>query len=79
MKEYSSKAFGRTVQRIRKEQKLSQETLSSAVGVTRSHLSNIENGKVDPGIATVWRIAVNLNMEPCELLRLVAKELSEKG
>lgn len=79
MKKYSSKAFGRTVQRIRKDKKISQEILSTAVGVTRSHLSNIENGKVDPGIATVWRIAVNLGIEPCDLLRLTAEEIEDEA
>lgn len=78
MKEYDNKAFGRTVKRVRKERKVSQEVLSTAVGITRSHLSNIETGKVRTCIETVWKIAVSLDIEPSELLRLTAEEIENE-
>lgn len=37
------------VSKLRKANKLTQEELAELIGITRPHLSNIENGKVYPG------------------------------
>lgn len=78
MGSYNSKVFGRTLHDLRKERKFSQEVLSSMAELTRSHLSNIENGKVNPGIDTVWTLAECLGVPTSELLRLAEESMKQQ-
>ncbi len=45
---------------IRKERKLSQMELASKVGITRSYLSTVENGRGNPSHGLVVRIVGEL-------------------
>lgn len=55
--------IGRNIQRIRKEQGLTLDVLSEKSGVSKAMLSQIESEKVNPTVATVWKISQGLNVE----------------
>jgi transcriptional regulator with XRE-family HTH domain len=53
---------GRGIQKLRKESSLSLDDLAKRSGVSKSMLSQIESEKVNPTIATVWKIANGLGV-----------------
>lgn len=53
----ASERLGENVLRIRQRRKLSQEDLADLAGINRSQISLIENGRRQPGIETVVRLA----------------------
>ena len=55
--------LGGNIQRIRKEQGLTLDVLSEKSGVSKAMLSQIESEKVNPTVATVWKIAQGLQVE----------------
>ena len=57
MQEDQAPDVGANIRRIRREQGLTLETLSEKSGVSKSMLSQIEGDKVNPTLATVWKIA----------------------
>lgn len=66
---YDEKAVGAAISRKRIEKGLSQEILSALAGISRSHLSLLENGKKTVMLDTFWRIADALEIKPSELLK----------
>lgn len=71
---YSRKSFGTVISRIRTERELSQERFSALAGISRSHLTMLENGKKTVRLDTFFAIAEALNMPAAELMRLVEAE-----
>ena len=65
------KVFGVVVSKLRKENKLSQEELSTRSKVSRPHLSCIESGKTHPTLVTIYQLSKSLNIDPNKLLYLV--------
>ncbi len=61
--------IGRNMQKIRKEQQLTLDALSERSGVSKAMLSQIESEKVNPTVATVWKIAQGLAVDINTLLR----------
>ncbi len=62
-------SVGRNIQRIRKQQQLTLAVLAERSGVSKAMLSQIESQKVNPTVATVWKIARGLEVELDALLR----------
>ena len=60
--------IGKNIQRIRTARKLTLNVLSERSGVSKAILSQIEGDKVNPTVATVWKIAKGLNVELNDLL-----------
>lgn len=56
-------AIGVNVKRQRLEQKMSLDKLAEASGVSKAMLSQIESAKVNPTIATMWKIAHALKVD----------------
>ncbi|MCK4981289.1 MAG: helix-turn-helix transcriptional regulator [Victivallaceae bacterium] len=56
-------AIGVNVKRQRLEQKMSLDKLADASGVSKAMLSQIESAKVNPTIATMWKIAHALKVD----------------
>lgn len=56
---------------IRKSKGLSQREVACRVGISQPSYSNIENGKHDPTLKTLRRIAVALE---CSISDLIAEE-----
>jgi transcriptional regulator with XRE-family HTH domain len=55
------KAYGEKVRSIRKSQNVSQEKLAELAELDRTYISDIENGKRNVSIETVFKIAKALN------------------
>ena len=65
-----NRVIGKVIRVLRKERKLSQDVLSGLAGISRTHLTMIENGTKNPNFDTICKIADALNMRPSELVRL---------
>lgn len=48
--------IGAHIKAIRAQRHISQETLARATGVSRTHLSRIENGSICPSLSTLMRV-----------------------
>jgi len=67
MTERSTK-LGKNLKRIRTAKKLSQGAIARKLGVHRAYISGIENGKRNPTLATIQKLAKALGVSPKELL-----------
>lgn len=56
---------------IRKSKNMTLKELSIKSGVSNSHLSDIENGKKEPGFFIMARIAKALDVKTDDLYRLI--------
>ncbi len=64
-----SAQLGQNMKRIRAKKKMSQGDIARALDVDRGYISNIENGKKNPTIATIQKLANALNVSADELLK----------
>ncbi len=55
-------AFGKRIEQFRKEKGYSLEELSKRSGVSKGMLSQVEQEKVNPTVAVVWKIAYGLDV-----------------
>jgi len=57
--------MGQIIHNARKSEKVTQTELASRIGVGKSYISKIENGVIDPGAGTFYRIidALGLRMD----------------
>ena len=68
MEQISAK-LGDNIKRIRTKKKMSQGDIARALEVDKGYISNIENGKKNPTIATIAKIAEALKVSADELLK----------
>ncbi len=68
MAEISSK-LGQNLKRIRMKKKMSQGDIARALDVHRAYISGIENGKRNPTLATIQKLANALGISADELLK----------
>ncbi|MBS5787877.1 MAG: helix-turn-helix transcriptional regulator [Clostridioides difficile] len=54
--------IGENLNRIRNNKKLSLEEVSNFTGVSKSMLGQIENGKTNPTVSTLWKISTGLKV-----------------
>lgn len=68
-------AFGKTLQRIRREKRVTQSALAAAIEMDPGYLSRLENDKFDykPSRETVEKIIKELNCTPTEQAELLAE------
>ena len=62
-------AIGENVKKLRQGEGWSLDELSLRSGVSKAMLSNVESGKVNPTIATLWKIALAFEVDFNVLLR----------
>jgi len=60
---YSIQELAANIKAAREKKGLSQRALSAKVGVPQSHISKIENGKVDLQVSSLIEIARALDLE----------------
>jgi len=60
--------IGKRIQTTRKNKKISQEQLASMIGISESHISQIERGIKSPSVEILIGIAVALKVSVDELL-----------
>ncbi len=63
------KLVGENCARVRKERELTQEQLSELCGLSQQYLSDLERGKRNPTIVTVFEIAQALEVSHLDLLK----------
>ncbi|OGE79961.1 MAG: DNA-binding protein [Candidatus Doudnabacteria bacterium RIFCSPHIGHO2_01_FULL_48_180] len=61
--------LGRNLKRIRTEKGISQGDIVRALGMGRGFVSNIENGKGNPTLTTITKLAKALGVSADELLK----------
>jgi transcriptional regulator with XRE-family HTH domain len=75
--------FGKNIQRLRKQRSLSLDMLADRSQVSKAMLSQIEQGKVNPTVGVIWKIAQGLNVQLQDLLVMerpaVRFEIKEKS
>ena len=64
-----SSKLGQNMKRIRTKKNMSQGDIARALEVDRGYISNIENGKKNPTIATIQKLANALGVSADELLK----------
>ena len=64
-----SEQLGKNMKRIRAKKGMSQGDIARALVVDRGYISNIENGKKNPTIATIQKLANALGVSADELLK----------
>ena len=60
---------GRNVQRIRQRRGLTQEELSEKAGFTQQYISDLERGRRNPTVVTLYELAMALGVSHMDLLR----------
>jgi len=61
-------AFGRSLRKRRLAKLLSQEALALESDLSRSYISDLEMGKKDPSLFTVFKLANALRLKPSVLI-----------
>lgn len=64
-----SEKLGKNLNKIRTAKNISQGDIARALGVDRGFISNIENGKTNPTLATISKIAKAIGVSADELLK----------
>lgn len=64
-----SAKLGKNLKRIREAKKMSQGDVMRAMGCSRSYISNIENGKTNPTLETISKLAKVFGVNTGELLK----------
>ncbi len=76
---YDHTVTGQVIRRLRLERGMSQEILSGLAALSRSHLAEIEVGKDNASVETLWKIAGGLDIRLSELLRRVEDEIERRA
>ena len=64
-----SKKLGQNLKRIRTKKAISQTKIAKELGIDRAFISNIENGKTNPTLSTIAKLAKTLGVSADELLK----------
>jgi transcriptional regulator with XRE-family HTH domain len=64
-----SEKLGKNLKRIRTKKGISQGGIARSLEVSRGFISNIENGKTNPTLATIARLAQALSVSVDKLLK----------
>jgi len=54
--------MGQLIHDARRNEKVTQQELASRIGLNKSYISKIENGSIEPGVGTFYRIIDALGM-----------------
>ncbi|MCF7844158.1 helix-turn-helix domain-containing protein [Candidatus Gracilibacteria bacterium] len=68
MKE-EAKKLGKNLKRIRTKKGISQVDVARSLGISRGFVSNLENGKTNPTLATITKLAGAIGVTTDELLK----------
>jgi transcriptional regulator with XRE-family HTH domain len=64
-----AKKLGENLKRIRTNKNITQTELAETLGVDKSFVSNIENGKTNPTLSTITNLAKALKIKVDELFK----------
>lgn len=68
-------AFGRILKKRRLQRSLTQEAMSLACGLSRAYISELEMGRKDPSLYTIFRLATALKMKPSVFIDEIEHQL----
>ncbi|WP_321395379.1 XRE family transcriptional regulator [Emcibacter sp.] len=68
MSRHSPPDVGRRIKELRSARKMTLEQLAKASGVSKSMLSQIERGRTNPTVATLWSLTAPLDIALSDLL-----------
>jgi transcriptional regulator with XRE-family HTH domain len=71
------KLVGRNFARIRREKGFTQERFSDVSGFTQQYLSDLERGKRNPTVVTVFELALALGVNHVDLIRPDPQAIAE--
>ncbi len=57
-------AFGKVIKKQRLSEEFTQEAISEETGLARSYISELEMGKKDPSLFTIFKLAKALKIKP---------------
>ncbi len=60
--------FGRSLRKRRLAKLLTQEALASESHLSRAYISDLEMGKKDPSLSTIFKLATALQLKPSNLI-----------
>ena len=60
--------LGQKIRELRESQNLTQEKLGDMIGVSQDYLSRIEQGKKNPTVNRLYKIAGGLGVQVCDLI-----------
>ena len=63
------RAFGKRLKKVRTDKKVSIRALAAIANMNFGHISEIENGKVNPSLTTIVLPAKALKIDPAKLLK----------
>ena len=63
------KLVGRNAERIRRERGLTQERLAERSGLSQQYISDLERGRRNPTIVTIFELATALEVSHVDLVR----------
>lgn len=69
---------GRNVRKYRLEKGLTQEQLAEACGFGQNYLSDLERGRRNPTVVTLWEISQALGVAPVDLITPDEEALAER-
>ncbi len=69
-------AFGKILKLRRNSVNLSQDRLGLESGLSRSYISDLENGKKDPSLFTIFKLADALKVKPSFFINEVEQAIS---
>lgn len=75
---YDHRITGQIIRRLREQRGITQEVLSGLAAISRSHLAEIETGRTNANVETLWKISEALGMRCSELLQAVEQALEGK-
>jgi len=67
------RAFGLTLQRIRRERGVSQQRLADKSGYHRTYIGLLERGQKSPSLRTIFNVATALQVKPSRILKAVER------
>ena len=70
--------FAANLRRFRHARGQSQEDLAYEAGVNRTYMSKLEKGASYPGLEIIGKLAVVLEVEPAELLKLPPRKSNRR-
>lgn len=75
---YDHRVTGQVIRGLREKRGLTQEVLSGLAAISRSHLAEIESGRTNANVETLWRISEALGTRCSDLMRAV-EQVIESG
>jgi transcriptional regulator with XRE-family HTH domain len=69
-------AFGKTLKSIRCSSNLSQEQLGLKSGLSRPYISELEMGKKDPSLFTIFKLSDALKVKPSFFINEIEEVIS---